>query len=75
MHDPSPLLIVNDLRKRFDADGPWVLNGVELRVPVGEHLAIVGPRGVGSPPYSHYLARSMRQIAAVFHSPGSRSRE
>ncbi len=36
-----------NIRKRFDTTGPWVLDGANLEVDVGEHLAIVGPSGAG----------------------------
>lgn len=36
-----------DLSFRYDADGPWILDGVDLDVGDGECVAIKGPSGTG----------------------------
>lgn len=38
---------VCDLSFRYDADGPWILDGVDLDVGDGECVAIKGPSGTG----------------------------
>jgi len=47
MVDKPPTLRAHQIRKRFDADGPWVLAGVGLDVAAGARVAIVGPSGSG----------------------------
>jgi lipoprotein-releasing system ATP-binding protein len=42
-----PMLRALQIRKRFDANGAWVLDGVDLELAVGTHMAIVGPSGSG----------------------------
>ncbi|HYW92943.1 MAG TPA: thiol reductant ABC exporter subunit CydC [Gammaproteobacteria bacterium] len=38
---------IRRLRFRYDADGPWVLDGLSLELGPGRHVAIVGPSGSG----------------------------
>jgi ATP-binding cassette subfamily C protein CydC len=44
---PSPVLAIEAGRFRYDADGPWVLDGVELELAPGRRIALVGPSGSG----------------------------
>lgn len=49
---PSPSITRHDLsvrclRLRYDAQGPWVLDGIDLDLPQGRRLALVGPSGAG----------------------------
>lgn len=44
---PVPRLEVRQLRFRYNAYEPWVLDGVSLVIEPGESLAIVGPSGCG----------------------------
>jgi len=41
------MLSARQVRKRFDPNGAWVLDGVDLNLDAGSHLAIVGPSGSG----------------------------
>ena len=38
---------VHDLRFRYTTDGPWVLDGVDLTIPKGSRIGIVGSTGSG----------------------------
>lgn len=38
---------VRDLRFRYNADSPWVLDGIDIQVRSGECVAIKGPSGTG----------------------------
>lgn len=49
---PSPTvanndLVIRQLRLRYDEQGPWVLDGVDLDLPHGRRLGLVGPSGSG----------------------------
>ena len=41
----APRLAVEGARLRYDADGPWILDGVDLRLAPGRRVALVGPSG------------------------------
>jgi len=47
MEKPTPILRATEVRKRFDSEGSWVLDGVSLDASAGERIAIVGPSGSG----------------------------
>ncbi len=51
-----PTLTVEDVRVRF-AGGPWVLDGVSLRLAPGRRIAVVGRSGVGKTTLTHLLVR------------------
>jgi ATP-binding cassette subfamily B protein RaxB len=38
---------LRDIRYRYSPSEPWVMDGVNLRVQPGEHVAITGPSGAG----------------------------
>jgi ATP-binding cassette, subfamily B, bacterial len=46
---------------RYDRDAPLVLAGVDLVIPRGEHLALVGPTGAGK--------STLAKLVARFHDP------
>ena len=54
--EPADLSIRN-LRFRYAADLPWVLDGLSLDVPAGERLAVVGPTGAGKSSLVNLLLR------------------
>jgi ABC-type multidrug transport system fused ATPase/permease subunit len=43
-------------RLRYDG-GPWILDGFDLRLGRGEHVALVGPSGCGKSSVAHVLLR------------------
>lgn len=45
--DAVPDIELRQVRFRYAANEPWVLDGVSLRVEAGESVAIVGPSGCG----------------------------
>ncbi|WP_067478923.1 ABC transporter ATP-binding protein [Actinomadura hibisca] len=44
---PAPAVVFDDVRFRYDPDGPEVLRGVSFTVPHGATVALVGPSGAG----------------------------
>jgi ATP-binding cassette, subfamily B, multidrug efflux pump len=42
---------------RYDPDAPWVLRDIELKVPAGSCLAVVGEVGAGKSTLVHLIAR------------------
>jgi len=59
---PGPLpdghdLEIRGLRVRYAPDGPWVLDGLDLSIPAGGTVAIVGASGAGKSTLVDVLAR------------------
>jgi ATP-binding cassette subfamily C protein CydC len=59
---PSPVvhdndLVIRQLRLRYDSDGPWALDGVDLDLPQGHRLALVGASGAGKSSLAGALLR------------------
>jgi len=50
-----PLLAMDRVRFRYSAEGPWVLQGVDLAIPTGERIAFVGSTGSGKSTCSDLL--------------------
>ncbi len=50
-------LEVRGLRFRYTSDEPWILDGLDLSVPAGGRLAIVGPSGSGKSTLVNLLLR------------------
>jgi putative ABC transport system ATP-binding protein len=52
----APLLSISELTKRYQADGPAVLEGLNLDLRRGEYLAVMGESGVGKSTLLNLLA-------------------
>ncbi|NUR60411.1 MAG: ABC transporter ATP-binding protein [Catenulispora sp.] len=50
-------IVVSDLWFRYSDDGPWILRGVDLQIPRGGTLAIVGANGAGKTTLVKLLCR------------------
>lgn len=50
-------LRLSGLRMRYDADSAWALDGIDLHVPAGGRVAIVGPTGSGKTSLFNVLLR------------------
>jgi thiol reductant ABC exporter CydC subunit len=50
-------LRVRGLRVRYGADGPWVLDGLDLDLEPGKSVAVVGPSGAGKSTLAEALLR------------------
>lgn len=54
---PRPSLALEGARLRYSAEGPWVLDGVDLALPPGRRVAVVGPSGAGKSTIANVLVR------------------
>jgi thiol reductant ABC exporter CydC subunit len=54
---PRPVLELRGARLRYSAAGPWVLDGVDLRLDPGRRVAVVGPSGAGKSTIANALVR------------------
>jgi thiol reductant ABC exporter CydC subunit len=56
-------LLIEGLSARWDAAGPDVLSGIDLSVPAGRRVAIVGPSGAGKTTLAMVLLRFLDPAA------------
>jgi ATP-binding cassette subfamily C protein CydC len=68
-------LEVRGLRFRYDPDGPLVLDGLDLSVPTGSTLAILGPSGSGKSTLVDLLLRFREAEAGLIAVGGLDLRE
>lgn len=66
----SPGLRIRGLRVRYGADGPWVLDGLDLDLPPGRRVAVVGPSGVGKSTLASVLFRFRDPDGGTVHLDG-----
>ena len=50
-------IVLDNIRFRYNDDGPWVLDGVNVTVSPGEKVALVGPSGAGKTTLANLLPR------------------
>ena len=50
-------LRAHNLRLRYGPGEPWVLDGVELRLALGDRVAVIGPSGAGKSTLAELLVR------------------
>jgi thiol reductant ABC exporter CydC subunit len=61
---PPPYTVaIQGLRARYRPDGPWVLDGVDLALPVGRRVGIIGPSGAGKSTLAAVLLRFLPYAA------------
>ena len=53
----SDALDVRRVRARYELDGPWALDGVDLHLGPGDRVAVVGPSGAGKSTLAALLVR------------------
>jgi ATP-binding cassette subfamily B protein RaxB len=66
-----PLAIeLRDLRFRYGASDPWILDGIDLSIAAGESVAIVGPSGCGKTTLLRLLASLLEPTAGEIVADG-----
>ncbi|MBW0099276.1 thiol reductant ABC exporter subunit CydC [Pseudonocardia sp. KRD-184] len=65
-----PGLRIRELRVRYGPDEPWVLDGLDLDLPPGRRVAVVGPSGVGKSTLASVLFRFRDPDGGTVHLDG-----
>ncbi|TWF81370.1 ATP-binding cassette subfamily C protein CydC [Pseudonocardia hierapolitana] len=71
---PAPAgrgLQIRGLRVRYGPDEPWALGGIDLDVPPGRRIAVVGPSGSGKSTLAAVLFRFRDPDAGTVHLDGA----
>ena len=68
---PGRGLRVRGLRVRYGPGEPWALDGVDLDVPAGKRVALVGPSGSGKSTLAAVLLRFRDPDAGTVHLDGA----
>ncbi|MDM5176967.1 peptidase domain-containing ABC transporter [Massilia sp. DJPM01] len=68
-HAPMALRL-RELRFRYGASDPWVLDGIDLRIEAGESVAIVGPSGCGKTTLLRLLASLLEPVSGEIEVDG-----
>ncbi|MDQ1812953.1 peptidase domain-containing ABC transporter [Massilia sp. CCM 9210] len=67
----KPMAIrLRDLRFRYGASDPWVLDGIDLQIDAGESVAIVGPSGCGKTTLLRLLASLLEPVSGEIEVDG-----
>jgi ATP-binding cassette, subfamily C, bacterial CydC len=66
----TPGLRIRGLRVRYGPREPWALDGVDLDVPPGRRIAVVGPSGSGKSTLADVLFRFRDPDAGTVHLDG-----
>ncbi|MDQ1833004.1 peptidase domain-containing ABC transporter [Massilia scottii] len=67
----KPMAIrLRDLRFRYGASDPWVLDGIDLQIEAGESVAIVGPSGCGKTTLLRLLASLLEPVSGEIEVDG-----
>jgi ATP-binding cassette subfamily C protein CydC len=67
----GPGLRIRGLRVRYGPSEPWALDGVDLDVPPGRRVAVVGPSGSGKSTLAAVLFRFRDPDAGTVHLDGA----
>ncbi len=69
--DEPPSIELADVRFRYEDSGPWLLDGISLRLGRGETIALVGPSGVGKTTLAELLVRFRDPVGGAIRLGGA----
>ncbi len=68
-------IALEDVFFRYDKEGPWVIEGIRLRIRVGELVAIVGPTGTGKSTLANLIPRFYDPVRGAVSIDGTDLRD